>query len=47
MNKEHHVGLIVRSDDRTRILELLDGYMQRVYDEFHASAPVPGHRAGA
>lgn len=41
INKEYHVGLIVRSDDRTRILQLLDEYMHRIYREFHASAPVP------
>ena len=41
MNKEYHVGLIVRSHDRTRILTLLDNYMHRIYDGFHASAPVP------
>lgn len=41
INKEYHVGLIVRSDDRTRILQLLDEYMHRIYQEFHASAPVP------
>ncbi|GAB3541876.1 ATP-grasp domain-containing protein [Spirosoma fluminis] len=41
MHKEYHVGLIVRSDDRSRVLELLDDYMRRINDDFHASAPVP------
>jgi biotin carboxylase len=41
INKEYHVGLIVRSSDRTRILTLLDEYMNRIYSDFHASAPVP------
>jgi hypothetical protein len=41
MNKEYHVGLIVQSDDRDRIRQLLDGYMHRIYQEFHASAPLP------
>ena len=41
MNKEHHVGLIIRSNDRTRIQTLLDDYMHRIYADFHASAPVP------
>lgn len=41
INKAYHVGLIVRSDDRARILHLLDDYMHRIYQEFHASAPVP------
>ena len=41
MKREYHVGIIVQSDDRTRILSLLDDYMHRIYQEFHASAPVP------
>ena len=41
MDKEYHVGLIVRSDSRTRVLALLDDYMTRIYNDFHASAPVP------
>ena len=45
MNKEYHVGLIVRSTDQTRILTLLDQYMKRIYEEFHASAPVPDKAA--
>jgi len=41
LHKEYHVGLIVASPDRGRVLDLLDQYMHRIYDEFHASAPVP------
>ncbi|QIP14570.1 ATPase [Spirosoma aureum] len=41
MNREYHVGLIVRSGQPARIQELLDDYMHRIYAEFHASAPVP------
>lgn len=41
MNKEHHVGLIFRSEDRERILSLLDTSMNRILDGLHASAPVP------
>ncbi|WP_020594840.1 ATP-grasp domain-containing protein [Spirosoma panaciterrae] len=41
MKKEYHVGVIVRSDDRSEILNLLDNYMHRIYQEFHASAPLP------
>ena len=37
MNREYHVGLIVRSDDPARIRQLLDEYMHRIYAEFHAS----------
>lgn len=46
MDKKNHVGLIVRSADRERVQELLDRYVPRVRDEFHASAPPlsrPGH----
>ena len=41
MNKEHHVGFIVQSPNRERVLQLLDNYMERIYQEYHASAPVP------
>lgn len=41
MNKKYHVGLIIRADHRERILELLDQYADRIYNEFHASAPAP------
>ncbi|QJW90049.1 ATPase [Spirosoma taeanense] len=44
MDREHHVGLIVRSEDPVRVRELLDAYMHRIYSEFHASAPVPESR---
>ncbi|WP_019989536.1 ATP-grasp domain-containing protein [Rudanella lutea] len=41
LDKEYHVGLIVQSGSRERVLDLLDTYMARIYAEFHASAPVP------
>ena len=41
MNREYHVGVIVQSSDRARILNLLNDYMHRIYQEFHASAPLP------
>ncbi len=41
MNKEHHIGLIVQSDSQKRVLELLDNYTQRIFNEYHASEPVP------
>ncbi|MCB0629892.1 MAG: ATPase [Saprospiraceae bacterium] len=41
INKKHHVGLIVRSDRRERVLELLDQYAERIHRDFHASAPAP------
>jgi biotin carboxylase len=39
MHKQHHVGLIVRSPDRTRVQQLLDSYVAVIKQEFHASAP--------
>ncbi len=39
MDQEHHVGLIVQSENRSRVLELMDKYAQMIYDSYHASAP--------
>ncbi|MEM8525255.1 MAG: ATPase [Bacteroidota bacterium] len=39
INKEYHVGMIVRSESRARVIELLDQYIPVVYRDFHASAP--------
>ncbi|WP_338877108.1 ATPase [Spirosoma sp. SC4-14] len=41
MNREYHIGLIVRSESPDRVQQLLDDYMHQIYTEFHASAPVP------
>jgi hypothetical protein len=41
MNKEHHIGLIVKANSEKRVLDLLDDYTQRIFKGFHASAPVP------
>lgn len=42
MNEAYHVGLIVASDSRERVRELLDKYAQMIYDlGYHASAPAP------
>ena len=38
---DHHVGLIVQSKKRERVLELLDDYAERVQRDYHASAPTP------
>ena len=38
-DKEHHVGLIVRSQDSARIDELIRNYAQRFKHDFFASAP--------
>lgn len=39
IDKKHHVGFILRSGSRERILQLLDDYALRVQQDFHASAP--------
>ncbi|RME99599.1 MAG: ATP-grasp domain-containing protein [Bacteroidetes bacterium] len=41
LDKPYHVGLIVKSDSCERVTSLLDAYAERVFREFHASAPVP------
>jgi len=38
---EYHIGFIVKSNSRDRILQLLDNYAQKIYADFHASAPAP------
>lgn len=40
MEKDYHIGLILKSDRRERILELLDQYAERIQRDFHASMPV-------
>ncbi|MBX2927857.1 MAG: ATP-grasp domain-containing protein [Saprospiraceae bacterium] len=39
LQKDQHIGLIVTSDSRERVLELLDRYTERIFEEFHASLP--------
>lgn len=39
MNEEYHVGLIVQSHSRERIMELMDKYAQMIQQSYHASAP--------
>ena len=41
MKKEHHIGLIVQSKTQQKVLELLDNYTERIFSDYHASAPVP------
>lgn len=38
---EYHIGFIVKSDNRERVVALLDDYAKRIYENFHASAPAP------
>ena len=39
LDKKHHVGFVVRSPDHERVNQLLELYIQRVREEYHASAP--------
>ncbi|MCZ2338484.1 MAG: hypothetical protein LC127_09835, partial [Chitinophagales bacterium] len=39
MHKKYHVGLIVHSKQRERVLELMDKYAEIIHHEFHAAAP--------
>lgn len=41
LKRDFHIGLIVRSGSRQQVLDLLDKYADRVYHEYHASAPPP------
>lgn len=39
LDKDHHAGLIVRSGDLPRVIDLLHDYTLRFRDDFHASLP--------
>jgi hypothetical protein len=40
MDEEYHVGLIVKSESRERVLELMDEFANKIRDlGYHASAP--------
>lgn len=41
MNKDWHIGMIVKSDSASRVNELLEQYTQRIANEFHASLNPP------
>ena len=41
VNKKHHAGLIVQSQDPKRIDQLLDNYTGRFLQDFYAYAPAP------
>jgi len=41
IDKKHHVGVIVTNESRDRVLSLLDEYVDIVFRDFHASAPMP------
>ena len=39
MEEEYHVGCVIRSKSRERVLELLESYAALIRNEYHASAP--------
>jgi len=39
MQESHHVGMIVQSSSRQRVMELMDNYATRIFAHYHASAP--------
>jgi hypothetical protein len=39
MEEEYHVGCVVRSKNRERVLELMDTYAKRIRNDYHASVP--------
>ena len=39
MDKDYHIGIIIKADNRQRILDLLDDYAKRIFEGSHASAP--------
>lgn len=41
LDKKHHVGVIVQSDEQAKVKALLDEYAGVIYQHFHASAPAP------
>ena len=41
MQKDWHIGLIVRSEQHEKVGALLDQYTQRIGEEFHASLSPP------
>lgn len=41
IDKKHHIGFIIQSKTRERIVNLLDNYAERIQHEFHASLPAP------
>jgi predicted ATP-grasp superfamily ATP-dependent carboligase len=45
MNEPHHVGLVVRSNSRERVMEILDRYAEIIQNDYHASAPSPDRPA--
>ncbi len=43
LKKDYHIGMIVNSESRDRVIGLLGNYAERILKEYHASAPAPDH----
>ena len=41
MEREYHIGFILRSKKKEKIMERLENYARRIFEGYHASAPVP------
>jgi biotin carboxylase len=41
MNEKHHVGMVLKSENQERVMQLLSEYTEIIKSDFHASAPVP------
>ena len=41
MKRRDHAGLIVRADNPQRVQDLLDSYVPRFFNDFHATLPAP------
>ncbi len=41
MNEEYHIGMIVKSKSKAKVMTLLDQYAHIILNEYHASAPAP------
>jgi hypothetical protein len=41
MDKEYHIGMIVKDKKQAKVITLLDKYAERVRNEFHAAMPSP------
>ena len=44
INKDYHAGVIVRSNSRERVMELLDKYAHIIKEKLHASMPAEAER---
>mgnify|MGYP006427367953 CR=1 FL=1 len=41
MDKKYHIGMVLQHPSQERVLELMESYTQRIFEDFHTSAPLP------